>query len=61
MEGFELLKVNAKFQWTPECQRPYDRVWEMLTDDTVMVYFDPRWKTRLKTDAGLGGMAANMT
>ena len=32
----------------------------MLTDDTVMAYFDPRRKTRLKTDAGPGGMAATM-
>ena len=68
MEGFaqatallrELLKVNAKFQWTPECQRSFERVQEMLTDDTVMAYFDPGRKTRLKTDAGPGGMAATM-
>lgn len=68
MEGFaqataplrELLKVNAKFQWTPECQRSFERVPEMLTDDTVMAYFDPGRKTRLKTDAGPGGMAATM-
>jgi len=56
----ELLKVNAKFQWTPECQISFERVWEMLTDDTVMAYFDPRRKTRLKTDTGPGGMAAAM-
>jgi len=68
MEGFaqatallrELLNVNAKFQWTPECQRSFEQVQEMLTDDTVMAYFDPRRKTRLKTDAGPGGMAATM-
>ena len=68
MEGFaqataphrELLKVNAKFQWTPECQRSFEQVQEMLTDDTVMAYFDPGRKTRLKTDAAPGGMAATM-
>jgi len=68
MEGFaqatallrELLNVNAKFQWTPECQRSFEQVQEMLTDDTVMAYFDPRRKTRLKTDAGPGGMAATI-
>jgi len=68
MEGFaqataplrELLKVNAKFQWTQECQRSFERVREMLTDDTVMAYFDPRRKTRLTTDAGPGGMATTM-
>ena len=52
--------MNAKFQWTPECQRSFERVWEMLTDDTVMAYFDPRRKKRLKTDAGPGGMATTM-
>jgi len=30
----------------------------MLTDDTVMAYFDPQCKTRLKTDTGPGGMEA---
>ena len=73
MEGFiqataplrELLKVNAKFQWTPGCQRLFERGQEMLTDDTVMAhfrgpYFDPGRKTRLKTDVGPSGMAATM-
>jgi len=68
MEGFtqttaplrELLKVNAKFQWTPECQRSFERGREMLTDDRVMAYFDPERKTSLKTDAGPGGMAATV-
>ena len=32
----------------------------MLTDVTVMAYFYPGWKTRLKTDASPGGMAAAM-
>ena len=62
MEGFakatallrELLKGIAKFQWTPECQRSFERVQEMLTDGTVTAYFDSRWKTRLKIDAGPG-------
>ena len=30
----KLRKVNAKFQWTPECQRSFKRVQKMLTDDT---------------------------
>lgn len=58
MEGFaqataplrELLKVNAKFQWTPECQRSFERVQEMLTDDTVMAYFDPGRKTQARVE-----------
>ena len=32
----------------------------MLTEDTVMAYFDPQCKTRLKMDARPGGMAATM-
>jgi len=56
----ELLKVNAKFQWTSGYQRSFERVREMWTDDTVMAYFDPRRKTRLKTNARPGGMAAAM-
>ena len=60
MEGFaqattpltELIKNDADFQWTPECQRSFNQVKAMLTDNTVMAYFDPRRKTRLKTNAG---------
>ena len=37
----ELLLVITKFQWISECQRSFERVQEMLTDDTVMAYFDP--------------------
>lgn len=68
MEGFaqataplrELIKNDADFQWTPECQRSFSQVKAMLTDDIVMAYFDPRRKTRLKTDAGPGGMAVTL-
>ena len=56
----ELLKVSAKFQWTPEFQMSFERFHEMLMNDTVMAYFDPRRKKRLKTNAGAGGMAATM-
>ena len=55
-----LIKDDVKFQWTSECQQSFEQVKTMLTEDTVMVYFDPQCKTRLKTDAGPGGMAATM-
>ena len=55
-----LTKADAKFQWTPECQQSFEQVKAMLTEDTVMAYFDPQRKTRLKTDAGPGGMAATL-
>ena len=68
MEGFaqvtaplrNLMKDDAQFQWTAECQQSFEQVKAMLTEDTVMAYFDPQRKTRLKTDAGPGGMAATM-
>ena len=61
----ELLKLNAKFQCLSGYQRSFKRIQEMLTDETVRAYFrspyfDPGRKTRLKTDAGPGGMAATM-
>ena len=61
----ELLKLNAKFQCLSGYQRSFKRIQEMLTDETVRAYFrspyfDPGQKTRLKTDAGPGGMAATM-
>jgi len=32
----------------------------MLTDDMSMAYFDPWRRTKLKTDAGPGGMATTI-
>ena len=55
-----LIKADAKLQWTPQCQQSFEQVKAMLTDDTVMAYFDPEHKTRLKTDAGPRGMAATL-
>ena len=55
-----LMKNDVQFQWTAECQQSFEQVKAMLTEDTVMAYFDPQRKTRLKTDAGPGGMAATM-
>ena len=55
-----LIKDDIKFQWTPECQQLFEQVEAMLTEDTVMAYFDPQRKTRLKTDAGPSEMAATM-
>lgn len=60
MEGFaqvtaplrNLMKDDVQFQWTAECQQSFEQVKAMLTEDTVMAYFDPQRKTRLKTDAG---------
>ena len=68
LEGFaqvtaplrNLIKVDVKFQWTPECQQSFEQVKAMLTEDTVMAYFDLQCKTRLKMDSGQGGMAATM-
>ena len=68
MEGFaqvtaplrNLMKDDVQFQWTAECQQSFEQVKAMLTEDTVMAYFDPQRKTRLKTDARPGGMAATM-
>lgn len=47
-----LMKDDVQFQWTAECQQSFEQVKAMLTEDTVMAYFDPQRKTRLKTDAG---------
>ena len=68
MEGFaqvtaplrNLIKADAKFRWTPECQQSFEQVKAMLTEDTVRAYFDPQRKTRLKMDAGPDGMAATL-
>ena len=55
-----LMKDDVPFQWRAECQQSFQQVKAMLTEDTVKAYFDPQRKTRLKTDAMPGGMAATM-
>ena len=68
MEGFaqitaplrDLIKKEAPFQWTPECQRAFEQTKTLLLGDTVMAYFDPHRKTKLMTDAGPHGLAVTL-
>ena len=54
----ELLKKDTVYQWTPEIQKEFDDVKEILTSDMIVKPFDPQLETQLLTDAsktkGLG-------
>ena len=68
MEGFvqitaplrDLIKQEAPFQRTPECQRAFEQTKKLLSGDKVMAYFDPHRKTKLMTDAGPYGLAVTL-
>jgi len=46
----ELTKKGTPFQWKREHDQAFRKV-ELLTSDTVMVYFDKDKQTELTTDA----------
>ena len=53
-----LTKKDAKFHWSQEHQKSFDKIKEMLTSDTTMAYFDPAKETVLTTDASPVGLSA---
>ena len=55
----DLLKRNAKFNWTPQHSEGLKLIKSALTSD-AMGYFDETWDTELTTDASPTGLGAVM-
>ena len=49
----ELTKKDARFQLKSEHAQAFQKVKELLTNDTVMAYFDKTKQTELTTDSSL--------
>lgn len=53
-----LLKKDAEFIWSRECQESFEDLKKILTCEPVLVIFDPTRRTEVHTDASGDGIAA---
>lgn len=54
----ELLKKDAHWEWTPECQQAYEACKQGLTSDALLVHYDANLKLKLACDASSYGLGA---
>ena len=55
---YNLLKKDAKFEWSNKCQIAFDKMKEILTSKPVLLIFDPNKPCFLFTDASRLGIGA---
>ena len=48
---YDLLRLDAKFQWTPECQQAFDILKEKMLTSPILAFPDPTRSFILTTDA----------
>ena len=54
----ELLKKDATWHWSTECEKSFNTVKQLLSSETVMSYFDSEKKTTVYVDASPVGIGA---
>lgn len=55
---YKLLRKNADFNWTQECDNVFNKTKEVLCSATVLTHFDPSLPIYLSVDASNYGMGA---
>ena len=48
---YQLLRKNAKWEWTPEAQEAFEKAKEILTSSPAIGIFNPKKETTVYTDA----------
>ena len=56
----ELIRLDKHFKWTRECQQSFDELKTRLTDETVLINYDPERQPRLYVDHGPQGLASTV-
>ena len=56
----QLLRKEAAFQWTPQCETAYKDLKKALTTAPVLTHFDPSLPTIIAVDASLIGLGATL-
>ena len=54
----ELLKKDKPWQWTPECQEPFEKIKKTLTSDLSLTHYDPTLDIIVASDASLYSIGA---
>lgn len=52
---YKLTSGKCLFEWTPKCEEVRQKVIEILTNEPVLMIFDPKHPTELYTDASAEG------
>lgn len=55
---YKLMSGKCPFEWTPECEEVRQKVIEILTNEPVLMIFDPQYPAELHTDASAEGYGA---
>lgn len=53
-----LLRKDVKFIWSPECQKSFDKIKELLCSKPILKLFDTEQPIKIYTDASIKGMGA---
>ncbi|XP_055633534.1 uncharacterized protein K02A2.6-like [Toxorhynchites rutilus septentrionalis] len=56
-----LLKVETKFSWSPECQKAFDRFKQILSSDLLFTHYDPKREIIVSADASSVGLGATIS
>ena len=54
----DLLKQDAVWAWTPECQDAFDKVIKLLNSDQLLAHYDPSQEIIVSADASEHGIGA---
>lgn len=55
---YNLVKNNAEWEWSNECNRCFEESKKWVCEDSVLVFYDPQQPLRLTTDASAKGVGA---
>ncbi|XP_062540765.1 uncharacterized protein K02A2.6-like [Armigeres subalbatus] len=56
-----LLKAEAKFQWTAECQTAFEQFKRILSSDLLLTHYDPKREIIVSADASSVGLGATIS
>ncbi|XP_062703621.1 uncharacterized protein K02A2.6-like [Aedes albopictus] len=56
-----LLKADAKFKWTPECQQEFEQFKRILSSDLLLTHYDPKREIIVSADASSVELGATIS
>ena len=54
----KLLKKDAHFKWSKECQQEFEAIKEVFSGNILLAHFDPNLETSIEVDASQSGLSA---
>lgn len=57
---YDLSKINSSWKWTPDCEQAFNKVKNILSENTLLVLYDPDKPLVLTTDSSCYGVGATL-